>query len=278
MFTSMPSPEEWRCRCVSCSFSFLRLFVRLFLRLISLKKTGGDRVGAGEIQQLLDDVQTLHSLKGELDSIQGTVREKNDSFVALHASKGLAEKNRAVLLKLCDLHPEFLSVSAVSSRSKDIALRCGIVSGKRPAVVAEDDDGARNPLRVGPPRGPRRPAQPNPYYPDLGGYDPFAREPDPDHMRPPGMFGDDDDDDRDINPFPIFPGQQPPPGGPGGVRAPPFGGPGRPGFPPGYNPDFDRDLNPLGPFGPQGGRGNRPPPGPFNPGGGFGGTGGPRFL
>lgn len=89
----------------------------------------------------------------------------------------------------------------------------------------------------------------------------------------------DDDDDRDMQPFPEYPGQVPFPGvlpggplAPGGVGGGGFGPPRGP-MPPGYNPDFDRDLNPLGPRRPPGGG----PPGPFNPRGG-GSFGGPRFL
>ncbi len=95
-----------------------------------------------------------------------------------------------------------------------------------------------------------------------------------DHLRPPPFA---DDDDRDIQPFPIYPGQ-PFPGMPypdggrrGGEPEPPM---------PGYNPDFERDRNPLG-MPPRGGNRGMPPPGPFNPGGrrpGGGGFGAPRFM
>lgn len=106
----------------------------------------------------------------------------------------------------------------------------------------------------------------------------FPGEPDNDMWRPPGRNPDDYDDDYGMNPF----GGGPYGGGPfggGGVGGVPGRGGPRP--PPGYNPDWERDLNPLGgpQFPPRGG-GQRGPPGPFNPTPGFGGGGfggGPMF-
>lgn len=97
----------------------------------------------------------------------------------------MSERSRATLLKLCDLHPEFLSVSAVRFRVAEIAARSGISSQKRLA----EEPWRHDPLRVGPPRGgnplragpPYRPV-PNPFPNNPYGdprYPDFGAEPDP---------------------------------------------------------------------------------------------------
>ena len=210
----------------------------------------------------LHAIEQLNSLTEEIDGIESKVGEKQESLHALMGNVGLSDKQRDTLIKLCDLHAEFLSLSAVIGRVKDLT--------KRPEPEPRRDPlRMDDPLRVGPPRRPGFNPGPNPM-------DPFGREPEPDHFRNPF----DPDDDRSMVPFPDMPGQQP--GMPG--QYPGMGPlPGGPRPPPGYNPDYDRDRDPMGPFapGPPGGR-QGPPPGPFNPGGGFGGPGGgfggPRFL
>ncbi len=109
------------------------------------------------MKQMLADVESLNRLNAELDGVgaltrqkafhcftlsdatgataERTIHEKSQSVSALSQDHStMSERNRATLLKLCDLHPEFLSVSAIRSRVEQVAARTGISSQKRLAV------------------------------------------------------------------------------------------------------------------------------------------------
>lgn len=234
----------------------------LLLRAVSQRAVGRlekqrhlllDRGGPGSVETGLEE---LSHLEEEVGKIREKVEEKQISLHLLLTNQALPPAQRDQLLKLCHLHPEFLSMSAVLARIRAVENRAqpprpmhdplrigGGGPGRMPPMpMPQPGGGLRDPFNPG-----FHPGQPDFYY------GPGGAEPDPDHYLPPGG---------------MYPGQ----GGIGGYPPGPMP-------PPGYNPDFERDRNPLGPFRPMGPGGGRAPPGPFNPGGGFGGGfGGPRYL
>ena len=228
-----------------------------------------DNRESSAVAQDLETVDSLNTLRHEVESIGNQVREKQETIHALLESHGLPERQQTTLMKLCSLHAEFLSLSAVQSRlaafeKPQNTMRDGLM---RDPLRADD------PMRGGGARNWGPPQPNNPMHPEYFG------EPDNDAFQPPQGPGG--------NYLPQFPGQY---GGGGGGGV---GGPMR-NFPPGYNPDFERDRTPLGgmggPFGPPGGggfggggpRGPRGPGGrgdPFNPNPqGGAGFGQPRYM
>lgn len=91
----------------------------------------------------------------ELDGIKEKTSEKNESLsmIVEADTKAISENRKKTLLKLCDLHPEFLSIAAVSGQIKEVLKRNGKedrgpYQGRDPLRVYPDE--RRDPLRVYP--------------------------------------------------------------------------------------------------------------------------------
>jgi hypothetical protein len=127
----------------------------------------------------------LDELTKEANALLGRVREKQTSLDAVLSMgpAALRDNQREALLRLCDLHPDFLCVSALISRHAALRAELGEagVRNNNDLLIHDYPGGLRDRPRVDPGR-PRDPFAPN--------FDPNAREPDPDHVRGISLFAD----------------------------------------------------------------------------------------
>lgn len=143
------------------------------------------------LELVLKTSEELAQLEKEISALEVRVREKQSSVDVLLGT-ALPPAQRQQLLRLCDLHSEFVCFAALRER----AVRLGKVLLQEGGQAPFDWDRAQAP----PPRRGLMEPRRDPVLPH--GFDPYG-EPDPDHLHWRG--GDDDE-------IPDYPGLYGPPG------------------------------------------------------------------
>lgn len=149
------------------------------------------------VDGLLQQSAALAELEKEISALDLRVREKQASVDVLMSSE-LPAAQRQQLLRLCDLHSEFVCFSALSHR---VAMIERAFEQRQQPLAGREEPwegrvGRAPDLRPHVPRPRRDPDDPR-------GFDPYF-EPDPDQFRPPL-----DDEDGEL---PDYPGMYGPPG------------------------------------------------------------------
>jgi hypothetical protein len=152
-----------------------------------------DRPG---VEQVIASTEQLTQVEKEISGLELRVREKQTSVDVL-LNTDMPEAQRQQLLRLCDLHSEFVCFSALQAHVAEIS--------RQAEQALRDEQQGRGDMRhpyAGHPDRPlfqqprRDPALPR-------GFDPLG-EPDPDQFNPPWDGGDDE--------LPDYPGMYGPPG------------------------------------------------------------------
>ncbi len=159
----------------------------------------GDEQQQRALADTLRGSELLESLDREAEALQQRMRDKTRAAAALQATATAAAKeDKTLLMRLCDLHPEFVCFAALRNRlveEQQRQLQHEVQLQRQPRR-----DPHRQPAVGGRPDFPR-PPRADPVLPR--GFDPYG-EPDPDHFA--GPWGD---DDREL---PDYPGLYGPPG------------------------------------------------------------------
>ena len=195
----------------------------------------GSTLNEKVFDQLFSLSEKCKEIEKELETVKNKINGQHEMRLTILNNDQLDKQTKLKMLTLCNPHSEFMNLNAIR---KDVGVLSNkvveILNGNNPSR-RKDYGGDEDPLRVHDPLRVQRPRPNNPFQPFHP--DPF----DPFHPgNDPFSYGPTPDHER----------------------------------PPGFNDDFDRDLNPFFPQPPQRGRGQNFP-NPFNPNPkGWG----PRFL